>query len=374
MRHWILSVSLLPLFFLLSCTNETQKFQQFTNIKKEIQQSFAPDLSIAVFDYQLKKENGHWILKGETTIPEARNALIRKLDSLFENKITDESVILPHPDLGDSNWAIVRLSVAHLRRQPKHASELVDQAIMGDVLRLLKQNGSWYLIQTHYGYIGWMTKYSFVRTTQPGIERWQKANKVMVNWPVERIYTIPSEHSTPVCDVVLNSLLKKVGQKGAWWLVETPDHRLGYIRKDRVIKPVGQRNPSEVLAADVVQTAYRLMGIPYLWGGNSAKASDCSGFTQTIFWHNGIQLPRDARQQALMGQEIKPKADFSNVKAGDLLFFGSGKRITHVGMSLGGYRFIHQDSDVHIDSFNPADQNFNAYRKKTLKLIKRILK
>ena len=116
-----------------------------------------------------------------------------------------------------------------------------------------------------------------------------------------------------------------------------------------------------------------MLGVPYLWGGKSSKASDCSGFTQTVFRANGIQLPRDARQQAMLGETIDAAEDFSNVKPADLLFFGSGKRITHVGISLGGYDFIHQDSDVHIDSFNPQAENFNAFRKRTLKIIKRIL-
>ena len=47
-----------------------------------------------------------------------------------------------------------------------------------------------------------------------------------------------------------------------------------------------------------------MTGVPYLWGGNSSKANDCSGFTQTVFKTLGIQLPRDARQQALLEKII----------------------------------------------------------------------
>jgi len=57
----------------------------------------------------------------------------------------------------------------------------------------------------------------------------------------------------------------------------------------------------------------------------------------------------------------------------DLLFFGSGDRITHVGISLGGYGFIHQDRDVNIDSFDEKADNYNAFRKKNLKVIRRII-
>jgi len=362
------------LILLVGCSSDRQILNQFQKISQQVEQKYAPDKSLAVFNFQLKKENGQWVLSGETTITEARTALLNKLDSLIKTKIIDQSVLLPHPDLGDSTWAIVRVSVAHLRREPKHAAEMVDQSIMGNVLRLLKRYKSWYLVQTHYGYLGWMTKYSFVRTNEAGVEQWQSSKRLMVNWPVDRIYSAPSETSVPVCDVVLNCSLKEIAPQGRWVKVETPDQRQGYILKKHIGPWVGRKDATLVKPEEVVQTAYQLMGIPYLWGGNSAKGSDCSGFTQTIFRHNGIQLPRDARQQALIGREIIPKQDFSNVQPGDLLFFGLGQRITHVGMSLGGYKFIHQDREVRINSFNPQDPDFNPFRKKTLKVIKRILK
>ena len=58
---------------------------------------------------------------------------------------------------------------------------------------------------------------------------------------------------------------------------------------------------------------------------------------------------------------------------GDLLFFGSDKRITHVGISLGDYEFIHQDGFVMINSFNKNDENFSEHRKNVLQIIKRII-
>ena len=115
-----------------------------------------------------------------------------------------------------------------------------------------------------------------------------------------------------------------------------------------------------------------MMGIPYLWGGNSSKGNDCSGFTQNIFEASGIQLPRDARQQALYGKEIIPDNIWSNIQPGDLLFFGKEDRVKHVGMSLGQYDFIHQGGMVTINSLAKNSIVFAPKRFDTFLFIKRI--
>ena len=77
--------------------------------------------------------------------------------------------------------------------------------------------------------------------------------------------------------------------------------------------------------------------------------------------------------QVEIGSEIIPDSNYSNVFPGDLLFFGSKSRITHVGISLGGSYFIHSSDDVHVNSLDENDSLFNAYRKRTFRIIKRII-
>ncbi len=359
----------------LGCSAPTdQTAEVFQQRLYLLQQKYAPDLTLNVFDFSLKKENGNWVLRGETTVPEARQAVEQMVDSLLSGyTVRKEVVLLPHPQLGDSNYAIVRVAVANLREEPRHSAQLVDQTVMGSILRLLKNRQGWYLVQTGYGYLGWMRKESFVHTNRQGVQAWRNAKLVRVTALFTQIFQQASEQSTPVANTVMNGVLQQIGNRGSWVQVRLPDDRKGFIRKSDVTENLNHYPIGDELREAIVKTAYRMMGVPYLWGGNSSVGSDCSGFTRTVFMANGIPLPRDARQQAMVGWEVNPEKDFSNLLPGDLLFFGTDDRITHVAISLGGTEYIHQSGDVHINSLNPHSEIFSAYRFNTLKKIKRVL-
>lgn len=91
------------------------------------------------------------------------------------------------------------------------------------------------------------------------------------------------------------------------------------------------------------------LGTPYRWGGVTPKAFDCSGFVLYLYSKCGVKLPRTARQQFKTGAKIAGAA----LKAGDLVFFDMMKGyVSHVGMYLGGGKFIHAStprSGVRID-------------------------
>ncbi|RMH60277.1 MAG: hypothetical protein D6677_14140 [Calditrichaeota bacterium] len=366
-----LLISALTLFLLTAACQSPHIEQEFAAGLEKIRGQYAPDASLALCNAEVRKNGRGWSLVGETTVPRAAAALRALADSLLHNTYTDSLSVLPAASLGDSNWAIVRVSVAHLRRASRHSSELIDQAIMGRVLRLLKKDGGWYLTQTPYGYIGWVNGKSLTRSDSAGVARWQQASLLRVNSFDALIYSQPDNTSLPVSDAVFNMRVRKVKSRGAWTKVALPDGRTGYIASSAV-------KPAHIYpragGRSITQTARRMLGVPYLWGGNSNKGNDCSGFTQNVFLAHGIQLPRDARQQALKGQPVDPGADFSRLRPGDLLFFGKPGKITHVGISLGGPRFIHQAGDVHINSFDPADSLYNPARRKAFQFARRILK
>jgi cell wall-associated NlpC family hydrolase len=101
---------------------------------------------------------------------------------------------------------------------------------------------------------------------------------------------------------------------------------------------------------NIATTAINFLNSPYLWGGKTVFGIDCSGFTQIVFKLNGIKLPRDAYQQAELGEALN---FVEEAQVGDLAFFDNEEgKITHVGIILGPDIIIHASGKVRIDKFD----------------------
>lgn len=107
---------------------------------------------------------------------------------------------------------------------------------------------------------------------------------------------------------------------------------------------------------EIVRTARSFIGVPYLWGGDSAdEGFDCSGFTMAVYQYNGLMLPHSSRDQSVMGTPVGR----SKLERGDLVFFSTNNtgRVSHVGVYIGGGRFIHapgRGKRIGIDSLDSS--------------------
>lgn len=105
-------------------------------------------------------------------------------------------------------------------------------------------------------------------------------------------------------------------------------------------------------ATEVVKTAMSLQGVPYRNGGSDPKGFDCSGLVQYVFGRHGVALPREVREQAQLGQEIR----LVGIEPGDLIFFAiDGSGPSHVGLAVGGDEFVHAPSSrgrVRVEKFS----------------------
>jgi cell wall-associated NlpC family hydrolase len=86
----------------------------------------------------------------------------------------------------------------------------------------------------------------------------------------------------------------------------------------------------------------------YLWGGSLGPDYDCSGLVQRAFANAGIWIPRDAYLQERFCQPVAVRPGVLHaLLPGDLIFFGTPQRCTHVGLHLGGGRYLHSSGREH---------------------------
>lgn len=361
------------LFIAFNCDSYKKAIISFNERLQALQDTYIKDKSLSVIRAELDYNNGNWTLEGETTNSILFSKLISYTDSLLtkENYI-NKLMLLPDSTLGDSNFAIVNVSVTPLREKPRHSSQMVDQAILGNTIKLLRYSNGWYLAQTHYKYVGWINKTGLHVCDSTSKTNWERQTNYTTKTLQSSLFSQPSETSQPVSDMVLNNVFIGKIQNKNWVSLLLPDGRSGFAKMDN-LQLINKNLKKPIEPDSILQQAYKMMGIPYLWGGNSAKANDCSGFTQTVFKANGIQLPRDARQQAFEGITITPNKHWSNINKGDLLFFGKEDKITHVGISIGGKDFIHQGGKVSINSLDERSEYFSPKRLESFLNVKRIV-
>ena len=107
------------------------------------------------------------------------------------------------------------------------------------------------------------------------------------------------------------------------------------------------------------------------------KAVDCSGFSQSVYYLNGIILLRDASLQALHGLNVDISSGYGQLRPGDLLFFGTKENsklhVTHVAVYKGDREYINSSGRVMINSLDSTRSNYNGYRVNSLLSAKRII-
>lgn len=343
----------------------------------EVKNTFAPDKRTAIFDVHVAEDSGSYVLTGETNVPDAVILLLKKLLHL---NIKDDVKRLPDENLGDKNWGIINISVANIRTKPEHAAEMATQALLGTIVKLYKKTeDGWYLIQTPDEYISWVDGDAIERVTKGEADDWKNAGKIIFTPNYGSAFENPLPKSGVVSDLVFGNLLKILKVENDFYSVEFPDGRTAEIKKSEAERFSDWVKNRQCTKESIISTAKKFMGIPYLWGGTSAKGLDCSGFTKTVYFANGIVLPRDASQQVFVGETIDTENGFSNLQPGDLLFFGfSGstnrkERITHVAIYLGENEFIHDSGRVRINSFDKSKTNFSKHRLTTFIRAKRIV-
>jgi hypothetical protein len=357
---------------------EAAEINPLSRTIQTVKDQCAPDDHLAIFDIHVRREGRDLILAGEVDDPAAKSEILEAV-ARAGFRAADRIRVLPAAELGDKVWGIASVSVSNGREKPGHGAEMGTQVLMGHAILVWKQTNHWFLVQSSDRYLSWMQKGTFVRCTKADLDAWNAAPLLMVTALEDSVREQPQADAQPVSDVVPGCLLKKTGEAGDWFAVELPDRRAGYLPRHGAVDFAAWKQTCHATPDSIERTARTLLGRPYLWGGNSPKNLDCSGFTQLVFFLNGVELSRNASQQALQGRDVPLDADLSQLRKGDLLFFGFGGRrsrtnaVTHVGIYLGNKLFIQSSEMVRISSLDPQSPTRDELRIRTLLHARRVL-
>ena len=254
-------------------------------------------------------------------------------------------VLFALPALAKPNLQVVVVPVANMYSHPTDQSDVVSQAIYGSNVTLLTARGEWSRIQTSDHYKGWVSSH-YLRIILSGSGYATSGQIVQVQSLFANLYreTDITRHK-PTITIPFESRLEVMeegtGANEGWLKVRLPDMRTAWIQSGDVVP-----DPKPLTIPESIDLAKRFLGIPYLWGGRSSFGFDCSGFTQMLVRARGINMPRDADQQAAWTGVVA--IDRKDLQPGDLLFFGSSpKSITHTGMFIGDGQFIHDTTNGH---------------------------
>ena len=224
----------------------------------------------------------------------------------------------------DQKHAFCLVSVSPLRKETKDSAEMISQLLFGEIIKIHSVSGPWIEVTTLLDdYKGFVDGKHLLPLSDEDTLNWQGIYTIQHN--------INKQISTPWGKQIISC---------GSFIGPTPSFKIGNYSFE-------WEADRQELNRDIV--LINLINTPYLWGGKSSFGIDCSGLSQLFFRLSGINLPRDAYQQAEIGKSIA----FGNHQKNDLAFFkNKAGKIIHVGIIQENNNIIHASGRVRIDGLD----------------------
>ncbi|HKM94617.1 MAG TPA: C40 family peptidase [Prolixibacteraceae bacterium] len=260
-------------------------------------------------------------------------------------------------------YGISNLSSIPVRTEPTEKSEMCTQIILGEHYEILEVTKKWSRIKLyHDGYEGWIDSKMITPISAREFSYLSKKDQVVTAEVFNIVQQVDHYRNFLI---VAGSTLPHFKKKDSTFKIAGISYK---IENNVVVKPV-----LTDLRMRIINTALTYFNSPYLWGGRTPLGIDCSGFTQMVYKISGIKIPRDASQQALLGENF---SFVEEAMPGDLAFFDNEEgNIIHVGIIWEKNKIIHSSGKVRIDNIDHAGI-YNIETKRythQLRLMKRII-
>ena len=226
-------------------------------------------------------------------------------------------------------YGISNLSIVPMRNEASDQTEMVNQILFGEHFKVLETRKKWSRIRlAHDSYEGWICNKQWIEIEE---DNYKQLDKEVSTITTDILDIISKDFHQPI---VIGSIL--------------PSFKSGHaIFNTEMYQFDGLTTPGFTQKDKLIENALIYLNSPYLWGGRSPLGIDCSGFTQIVYRLQGIDLPRDAYQQAEIGTTL---SFIEESEPGDLAFFDDNEgKVIHVGIIMENNHIIHASGKVRID-------------------------
>jgi uncharacterized protein YgiM (DUF1202 family) len=295
------------------------------------------DHRISVFDIEIVRlQNSSLTLSGRLFHESQLEALTRHFSKW---KLDTGSIRILYK--GDLPRMHVATNLTGLYDKPTLHLPLSSELCYGTEVEILDEEGKWALTRQQDGYLGWVYKPHLAQGSAP-----QGTHLVMA--PSCELRAQPDTGSEILTRVVSGASVAVEEVRGEWANVSA--NQTGWMPLSH-LRPLSEYPELiEEKRKTLIEDSARMIGVPYVWGGISGNGIDCSALARLLHKWIGLDIPRDADMQHTAGKPVEPPYE-----VGDLLFFreiGKERLVTHVGISLGGWKMIHSSqgrNGVYVD-------------------------